>query len=247
MTHRQSQYNVDTFFVYKSTCEHKCYVGASSVLKGQSLRCAVAARKRYMQKVRVAWLNDVDVNGVQVEVIFPSLQKKDALIEEARLTAAEYLLSAGGDVVRGGPWCRKVLPNADKDEIRLVNACTSRAAVEQVAFDLSGGSLAYHLAGKTYKGASEKPGRGNATSTLGGNAKGALIITNPKKVSGRSGKSGNSGRSGRYAAGIKRISGKHHAGWRPSGRHKPGVRKRPSGSQSSGAHRRFNALPVRRK
>ena len=235
MTHRRGQYNVDAYFVYRATtCCHddeakdKICVGASAILKGQTLRLAVGVRKRNMQKLRVKWLEQEDLDNLDLEVVWPRLQKDAALVEEARLAAAEHQSSE--TLARGGPWCRKVLPPEDLKEIRLVAACSSRAEVQALARRYPSGSLAYHLGGKSYREPCEEPIAQSSPVTLPANAKGPLIITRRKRPSGRSGK------SGVHKPGAKRRSGRHKAGM-----------KRPSGSQSSGAHRRFNALPLPRK
>jgi len=198
-----------------------------------------------MQQLRVKFLEHDDLSNLHLEVVWPKLQKPAALIEEARLTAREYMRSET-KLVRGGPWCREKLPTDDLNEIEWVAACTSRAEVQNLARKYPSGSLAYHLAGKSYSEPCEEASAGSSPITLPGvNAKGPLIILRPKRASGKH-KPGMKRPSGTHRPGTKRFSTKYAPGIRRrSGKHKPGI-KRPSGSQSSGSHRRFNALPLKR-
>ena len=162
---------------------------------------------------------------------------------EARHTAAKFR-ELGKACVRGGPWCRRVLPPDDLAELRFVAGCSDAAAVQAYSEQHPRGSLAAHLAGRRYSSL-RQPVPAVAVSPAAASVRVPIVVLPGRRPSGRS---GSPGRSGRHAAGTPRQSGKHKASTpRQSGRHKLGV-ARPSsglsGSQVSGAAARFIALPV---
>ena len=245
MIHRAGQFNVEAYFVYLATCGGRGYVGASSILRGQTERAAVGVRKRHLRKFRLKWLEHDDLGSLDLQVVRSRLPKGAALIEEARWAAREYQSSLS-KLVRGGPWCRLRLQPEDRREIKLVAAAATRYEVKEIAMRYPAGSLSYHLAGKSYGEPVEAPAEDALPATLGGNQKGPLVLLTRKRASGTSTryKKGVQRASGNHRPGGRRASGKHRPGERrASGKHRPGVR-RATGSQSSGSARRFSALPL---
>lgn len=221
---------VDHYLVYLLTAVvagiTRYYYGITGVLTGQSDEGALKVRRGFHEKWQKRWLKGM--REMRMATVVTDLGREHALIEEARLTARKYL-EVGGECVRGGPWCRMTLPRSDKNEIIAVAACASRAAVKALAADSPGKSLSLHLAGRSYstRAAMAPPPAMLPCVTM---AKPPLVITcRPRQ-------------STRYRLGVQRASGKHRVGkWRPS--------SGKSGSQSSGAERRFNALrlPMKRR
>jgi hypothetical protein len=102
---------------------------------------------------------------------------------------------SGSTVVRGGPWCRKVLPEEDVCELGDCAGCASRAAVRALAKRRPAGSLTAHLECRSYASAPNVVlARGSWAPA--GSAKLPIINPPAPRKSGRSRTSGASGVSG---------------------------------------------------
>jgi hypothetical protein len=166
---------------------------------------------------QAAWMKGLDPKSLQLRTVpgQTDLTLKEALLQEA-IVAAQHI-AADAAAARGGPWCRRNLPPADRKEVKAVCEAKSKREVLDVAKQYPEGSLAYHLA--------QKPWRTDKVCATGV----APLFASPPKF---------------FAA--KRSSGRHKLGVRrSSGRHKPGTARfsGKSGSQASGATRRFTKLP----
>jgi len=189
---------------------------------------------------QAAWLQGLDRASLQMRTVQTGLTLKEALLQEAIL-AAQYI-AADSETARGGPWCRRKLSAADRKEVKAVFEAKSNREVLDIAKKYPEGSLAYHLAQKPWP-AKKLPTEGITPP---------LFASPPNFFAVKR-------RSGRHKPGVKRASGRHRPGVKKSGRRKP-VMKKPagvfgggaarlsgrSGSQSSGAERRFLKLPLPR-
>jgi len=174
------------------------YIGLVGLLQGQSDEAAKTFRKKWHVLKPVAWLKGADSGSVVLHTVQTKLSLRDGLVEEAREAARQYRLHGQGKV-RGGPWCRRRLPDADRREIEAVLECTSRKAVEALGARFPQGSLAAHLAGRSYSKQEVVAG----TTPEGGYCKTPLYIRSKPRASGR------------HPPGTKK----------PSGRHRPGTRR----------------------
>jgi hypothetical protein len=166
----------------------KEYVGITGVLRGQSDEEAKRFRKRWHVAKPKLWLKGKDLAGGQMETLRTKLTLKNALIEEARETARLYMtLESGDKVVRGGPWCRCRLPPCDTEEIAAVAACSSRKQVSDLAASWPEGSLACHLAGRSYSRVPQEVSLATSSSTLCSAKTPPLVLIPPKRRSGASG------------------------------------------------------------
>jgi hypothetical protein len=185
----------------------KKYFGITGVFDGQGDWAALQARKQHHESIPVAWVKGARADSLHIKLLSTGLSLPDALVDEARLTARMYQEESGADLVRGGPWCRRVLPVEDKSEIEMTAALTSRAAVRECGRRSLNGSLAAHLAGRTYAAVgtstSDDPtvvsGPGLAAVVFAAPSAAAMPIAflSQKRRSGKSGKSSKSGKSGR--------------------------------------------------
>jgi hypothetical protein len=177
------------------------YVGMTGVLKGQNDNTALWYRKRWHLRRPVAWLRDASAASLKLKTYLTGLSRATALVEEARL-AADLCEQHGTGRVRGGPWCRRRLPNTDLKEIDAVAGCTSRSAVEELAAKMPKSSLKAHLDGKAYNMAPslalDASIKGFAASVFRGRA---LVVFFAKPRA-----------SGRHPAGTKKASGRHRPG-----------------------------------
>eukprot|EP00973_Karenia_brevis_P021002 2888107-Karenia_brevis.AAC.1 len=81
------------------------------------------------------------------------------------MTAKHLNEPGGGKLVRGGPWCRKVLPPEDLAELRAVSETKSRQSVLDLRKRFPGGSLDHHLAGQSYAVPIASPSLSSASSS----------------------------------------------------------------------------------
>ena len=125
------------------------YYGITGVFAGQSDWQALEARKKNHKDKPVAWVKGCDESSLTISMLKTGLCVADALADEAKLTSQGYL-KHGYHIVRGGPWCRKLLPYDDMHEIHAVDACTSRKAIMELRQFYPGGSLDLHLSGASY-------------------------------------------------------------------------------------------------
>ena len=218
---------VGHYLLYLASCMQdgmpKKYAGITGVLEGQSDDAAKLVRRSFHIKWQKAWLKGMDASTMSVQTIKTQLSLRDALVEEARLTASLYLQQGGHQQVRGGPWCRCRLPWSDKEEIANVDGCTSRQAVRALAARSPSGSLALHLAGKSYSKARLVVGKAAASTldmvALSGSSlahpprviasRPPLVVCAPKRQSGKSKTSGGSGKSGHEYRLQQNISYSH--------------------------------------
>jgi len=177
------------------------YVGMTGVLKGQNDNVALWYRKRWHLWRPVAWLRDANASSLKLTIYFTGLPRASALVEEARV-AADLFEQHGAKLVRGGPWCRRRLPDTDLKEIEAVAKCTSRTAVEALAARMPNSSLKGHLDGKAYN---MKPSPaldagipGFAAEAFRGRPP-VAFFAKPRA-------------SGRHPAGTKKASGRHRPG-----------------------------------
>jgi hypothetical protein len=138
-----------------------------------------------------AWVKGCEAETLSIRALKTGLSLTAALAWEALLTA-QCFVDQGKNSVRGGPWCRVVLPATDLKELKECAKATSVADVRRIADLFSEGSLALHLAGRPYA-AVAKPSRGHVP---------CLPLKRPSGRSGRSGKSGASGNTYRKAKGL---------------------------------------------
>lgn len=226
-------------FVVDAVC--RVYIGITEQRSGCSQDMALKRRREYhldppVGYPQAAWLQGLDRNSLTLRTVAGQhgLSLKEALLQEAIVAASLFQIDGhGADIVRGGPWLRRRLPSADLAEIKAVSEAPDKEAVKRVADSRPTGSLFFHL--------HQMPWRGRATQQNP-----ASLFASPPEFFMRRAR-----QSGRHRPCIKRPSGASGAPGK-SGQHRPGATRQSgrsftSGSQSSGAHRRFNKLRMAMK
>ena len=196
-------YRVDHYLLYVLSCcvngQDKEYIGITGVLPGQTDEVVKLVRRAWHLICQKKWIEGMDPASVHLSTSLTDLKLQDALIEEARLTAARYSEREGHKKVRGGPWCRRVLPPEDRAEVVSTLSCSSRDAVKAVAVAKPFGSLAQHLALKSYSKESVPVPFSSAAPSVCAARTPLAVQPAPRQ-------------SGRHPPGVKRASGRHKAG-----------------------------------
>ena len=177
---------------------------------------------------QAAWLQGLDRESLSLRAVEGKggLSLREALLQEAIVAASEITkhMEDGSSTARGGPWCQRELFRRDMAEIKAVYEADSKQAVLDYAAAHPEGSLSYHLQQKSWSGKASV----QQPAPLFASPHGFFQV---RRQSGRykpGARVGKPGVSGHHKAGVKRPSGK----------------STKSGSQSSGAVRRFNKLPL---
>lgn len=139
----------------------------------------------------VAWVKGCVPGTLSIRALKTCLSMTAALSWEALLTARCFV-ARDSCAVRGGPWCRTVLPATDIRELTECADAASVAAVRRLADRCSHGSLAKHLAGGPYA----------AAVKASQERRPCLPVKRSSGRSVRSGKSGVSGHAYRRAKGF---------------------------------------------
>ena len=126
------------------------YFGITAGIQGFSDRACIEARKSWHLRSPVKCLQDVigSATSVNVRKVRFVQSRSDALVDEARATAAAYLEADGDTRVRGACWCGKRLPRACAQQMQLVLDARSRSAIRDLGSGI--GPLARHLEGMLY-------------------------------------------------------------------------------------------------
>ena len=213
-----------SYSVYSLTFRHlrkdlkRRYIGITGVKSNQTARSALLCRKGWHEAQPVAWLKGFAPGSLQVSACVTGLPTLDVALAEEALVAARQYCHFGPEVVRGGAWVRRVLSRGDEVELAAAGACEDRDAVKKLAKTFPAGSLSKHLANEAFT----RPQRSGTSSTP--SVEPSFFLPLPKR------------RSGKHKPGVPRQSGRHKPGWRPS--------SGASGTNQSGAEKRFNRLPV---
>lgn len=126
------------------------YFGITAGIQGFSDRACIEARKSWHLRNPVKCLKDIigSATSVNIRKLKPVRTKSDALVDEARVTAAAYLEADSNMRVRGASWCGKRLPRACAQQMQQVLDARSRSAVRELGSDIGG--LGRHLEGMSY-------------------------------------------------------------------------------------------------
>ena len=118
----------------------------TGVLVGQSDDAALLLRRQFHISCQKTWLSTL-----QLRKLLSNLSEADAQVEEARHTAQLLKSVADLNVIRGGPWCRKVRIHDDRLGVEEAHKCVSRSQVRGLMSVFPRGSLATHLKGNSYR------------------------------------------------------------------------------------------------
>jgi hypothetical protein len=135
--------------------------------------------------------------------------------------------------VRGGPWCRRVLPIDDLAEIHELRGRTSDAWIRNIAAWYPRGSLACHLKGECYRLPANVTGArlNSFTFSTAPSSQPVVCFTSTKKRASRPGSPGKPGKPGNHSRKSQRARG---------------ILKRPS-AQHTRLHRGTDPIAARER